>query len=88
MRVRFFGSLSSGGSKEIDISLGKSSIKLIDVMSFLQEKYRGVNLISNGKLRPDVIILINGKDYRLLGGTDTQLSDLDEISIIPINHGG
>ncbi|MCG2871449.1 MAG: MoaD/ThiS family protein, partial [Sulfolobales archaeon] len=76
------------GSKEIDISLGKSSIKLIDVMSFLQEKYRGANLISNGKLRPDVIILINGKDYRLLGGTDTQLSDLDEISIIPINHGG
>ncbi|MEM0064712.1 MAG: ubiquitin [Metallosphaera sp.] len=43
-------------------------------------------IIDQGKVKPGYIVLVNGKDSRLL---DTvTLGDSDVVEIIPINHGG
>lgn len=44
------------------------------------------NILSyNGKLKSGYIILINGKDYRLI---NKHIEKDDLVEIIPINHGG
>jgi molybdopterin converting factor small subunit len=41
-----------------------------------------------GQLRPSVIILINGQNMRFLEGLETELSDGDEVYIMPVIGGG
>ncbi|HDO42088.1 MAG TPA: hypothetical protein ENH03_04220, partial [Candidatus Bathyarchaeota archaeon] len=38
--------------------------------------------------RPNTIILVNGKEISVLSGLETEIEDGDEITIIPIIHGG
>ncbi|MXX91858.1 MAG: MoaD/ThiS family protein [Chloroflexi bacterium] len=42
----------------------------------------------SGELRHFVNIYVNGEDIRYLDGTDTGLSDGDEVSIVPAVAGG
>lgn len=41
-----------------------------------------------GSLRPFLKVLVNGRDIEFLSGLDTQLSEGDEVSIIPPAGGG
>lgn len=61
---------------------------LFDILSRL-DKSR-VILDNSGKIRPGILVLLNGKDIRLFGKTlnEKTLSSKDEITFIPINHGG
>ncbi len=86
MKVRLFGSLSN--TREITINLN-SDTTLLDLLKYLMQKYGIKNLLLNDvRIRPDLLILINGKDYRLNGGPESKITNKDEITIIPINHGG
>ena len=86
MKVRLFGSLSN--TREITINLN-SDTTLLDLLKYLMQKYGIKNLLLNDvRIRPDLLILINGKDYRLNGGPEFKITNKDEITIIPINHGG
>lgn len=38
--------------------------------------------------RPNVIILVNGKEIGVLKGLETKIKEGDEITLIPISHGG
>jgi molybdopterin converting factor small subunit len=86
MKVRLFGSLSN--RREIVVNL-ESDTTLLDLLEFLIQKYGIKNLLLDEvRVRPDILILINGKDYRLNGGLRSKITNKDEITIIPINHGG
>jgi len=43
---------------------------------------------SNGDVRPDLLIFINGVDHSLLGGRAAGLKDGDEVIFLPSVHGG
>lgn len=43
---------------------------------------------ADGKVRPDILILVNGVDSGLLGGMDAELKDGDEVALLPSVHGG
>jgi len=39
-------------------------------------------------LRPNAIILVNGREIGVLKGLETMISDGDEVTLIPVVHGG
>jgi molybdopterin converting factor small subunit len=38
--------------------------------------------------RPNALIMVSGKEINSLKGLDTELSDNDELALLPIAHGG
>lgn len=38
--------------------------------------------------RPNTLILLNGREVSALNGLETLVSDGDEITLIPVSHGG
>jgi len=38
--------------------------------------------------RPNALILLNGREISALNGLETLVSDCDEITLIPVSHGG
>ena len=39
-------------------------------------------------LRPNALVLVNGKEISILQGLETRVGDGDEIVLIPVSHGG
>ncbi len=79
------------GKDEISIELNEGS-NLRNVISKIIEESRELkNIILDPELkdpRPNTIILVNGKEISVLGGLDAEIKDGDEITIIPVIHGG
>lgn len=81
VNVIFKGPLATYfGTEKITIDKPYSSI--IELLKEIDSKKI---IVDNGKIKPGFIILVNGKDYRLLNG---KLDINSTIEIIPINHGG
>ena len=80
--VIFKGPLVNSFRKE-KINLHNSYFSIYELLKDID--INGI-LINNGRIKPGYIILINGKDYRLL--KDKRINDNDIVEIIPINHGG
>ncbi len=38
--------------------------------------------------RPNALILLNGREVSVLRGLETEVCDGDEVTIIPVSHGG
>lgn len=38
--------------------------------------------------RPNALILLNGREINVLNGLETEVDEGDEITLIPISHGG
>jgi len=38
--------------------------------------------------RPNALILVNGREISVLNGLETEIKEGDEITLIPISHGG
>jgi MoaD family protein len=38
--------------------------------------------------RPNVLIIVNGKEIGVLNGLETNLQDEDEVVLVPVVHGG
>ncbi|MEM4032589.1 MAG: MoaD/ThiS family protein [Zestosphaera sp.] len=90
VRVRLAGVLRSRlGRDEISVELGKST-KLSDFLRKLRSEMPDLReaVEEDGSLTASYIAFLNNIDYRLLGGSDYELNDGDEISLVPISHGG
>ncbi len=66
----------------------------ISMREFLQKTvmtHRGLVDVVAGeppRLTSNVIILVNGREIGVLAGLETILQDGDEVTIIPVSHGG
>lgn len=61
------------------------------VVEALESQYPGMKdrlCDENGALRHFVNIYVNGEDVRYMSGIDTEVSDGDELSIVPAVAGG
>lgn len=38
--------------------------------------------------RPNALILVNGKEISVLNGLETEIKEGDEVTLIPVSHGG
>ena len=76
----------TGGEKAVD-ALGSTLIELIDD---LESNHPGIKdrLIENDDLRRFVNLYVNDEDVRFTGGLGTELSDGDEVVVLPAVAGG
>ena len=76
----------TGGEKAVD-GEGDSLSALIDS---LEANHPGLKdrLIDNGDLRRFVNIYVNDEDVRFLGGLEAELSDGDQVVVLPAVAGG
>jgi molybdopterin synthase sulfur carrier subunit len=74
------------GAKSVDGAGGKLS-ELIDD---LEGNHPGIKdrLIDNGDLRRFVNVYINDEDVRFIGGLEAELSDGDQVVVLPAVAGG
>ena len=76
----------TGGEKAVDAS-GQSLSALIDD---LEANHPGLKdrLIENGDLRRFVNVYVNDEDVRFIGSLDAELSDGDQVVVLPAVAGG
>ena len=76
----------TGGEKAVDAS-GATLSALIDD---LEANHPGLKdrLVENGELRRFVNVYINDEDVRFIGSLDAELSDGDQVVVLPAVAGG
>ena len=90
--VKFIGSLHhffEKGIKKFDYENNMSIKKLIDLIINTKPNVKEI-LIStqNNEFQLNSLILVNGVEISVLNGLETELSDKDEVTLIPVIHGG
>jgi len=92
IRVRLLGVLKGFASKnQLSIELENATVgKLIQALVESLPTEAG-KLVIDPELndpRPNSLILLNGKEISVLKGLETEIQEGDEITLIPISHGG
>ncbi|MGE5573559.1 MAG: MoaD family protein [Bacteroidota bacterium] len=92
MRVRFFFFVSQAtGQDEVAVPAESapdiSTLVRVLVGRFGERLARQL-LTSDGAIRRDVNILVNGRNVQFLSGADTRLSDEDTVSFLSAVAGG
>ena len=65
-------------------------VTLISLIDNLDSAYPGIKdrIVEDGAIRRYVNVYINSEDVRFLNGVESQLSDGDEVDILPAVAGG
>jgi MoaD family protein len=90
--VRFIGSLrASAGKSRFALELEKAVSLRELVTKIVEEQPKLKRVLIDPELddpRTNVLMLVNGKEISVLKGLDTKLKDGDELTLIPVVHGG
>ncbi|MEM2094088.1 MAG: MoaD/ThiS family protein [Candidatus Bathyarchaeia archaeon] len=90
-RVRFFGDLQDYVRKSwttIEVKQGSTILDLIQQLAEKVDSDLPKKIIEGGKTRPEIKILLNGRDIAYMNGLMTELNDHDLVSFLPIAGGG
>ena len=91
INVKFFATFRDVlGLKELEIE-PEENLKLIDLLEQLfqkfGEKFRN-RILEGGNIRPQINIMINGRNIKFLDGINAPLKDGDTIALFPPVYGG
>ncbi len=77
------------GTEEVDVDI-EDRLPLKEVLLRLCEARPGVEelLFKDGRLREELIFMINGVGINHLKGEDTEVKNTDEVTIVPAIAGG
>ncbi len=88
MKIELVGPLKkTAGLNELRLKINGKA-KLNEALNMLPEQIKKRILDSKGNISPEIIVLVNGVEVKSLGLENTYVKDEDEITIIPIIHGG
>jgi MoaD family protein len=89
--VKFIGALrhASGGNTQV-VDCAECTVKeLIEKLSGSSPDLKPNLVGGEGEnVRPNSLVLVNGREISVLNGLDTVLKDDDEVVFIPVVHGG
>ncbi len=88
--VRLFAAIrDSFGEKEIPVASADAPdiSRLIEVICSCRERRRAI-LDEAGMVRPEIAVLVNGRNIAFLGGMQAALRAGDEVAIFPPMYGG
>jgi MoaD family protein len=95
VRVKLFGVFrSAAGTSEVNLQIQATKATVESVISELvsQESYPNLRqlLLSSNSAdpRPNTLIMVSGREVSTLNGLNTALAENDEISLLPVSHGG
>jgi molybdopterin converting factor small subunit len=76
----------TGGASDVDVT----ATTVRDALAELDKKHPGIaaKVLDNGNVKPFIRIFVGSEDIGALAGLDTQLTDRDEIAIVPAIAGG
>ena len=77
----------TGGEKAVSGS-GATLTALLDDLDSRHSGLRGRLITDDGALHRFVNVYVNDEDVRFLGGLETQLSDGDNVTVLPAVAGG
>ena len=85
--VKFVGVFRSlSGKSKLDLKLAKSTILREVIKKIVEECPQLAQVLTNPK--PNMLILINGKEISVLDGFETVVKAGDELVFVPVMHGG
>jgi len=88
LKIELVGPLKkTAGLNELRLKINGKA-KLNEALNMLPEQIKKRILDSKGNISPEIIVLVNGVEVKSLGLENTYVKDEDEITIIPIIHGG
>ena len=93
MKIKFLAVLKGLASKEEEELELKRPVTLNELVKKVAERQgeafrRRFFDPEEGWLRPDIMVFINGTDYRLVGGRKAEIRDGFEVIFFPTVHGG
>ena len=92
IKVKFFTSLREITGKKVDQVQLQSTTTVGKLLEGLSDKYgkefKEYLYNKKGKVRPYLMILVNGKGINVLQGPETKLKEGDTIAILPPVGGG
>lgn len=89
MRVRLLNFLGLvAGQKEVDCDAASVEQLIQRLGERLGERFRQEAFLKDGFLRPDITVLVNGRNIQFLQGMATPLNPGDEVTLIPPVAGG
>ncbi|PWV37319.1 MAG: hypothetical protein DJ555_02860 [Desulfurococcaceae archaeon] len=90
MRIRLLGSLKVYSGKEELVIKIDGKVKLRDLLVSLVKLEPSLSraIEADGRVKPGYLVFINDADYMVYQGLDTEVSDEDIITLMPISHGG
>ncbi len=88
IKIRLLGQLKHEvGEDSITIELQTNDLSLQDILEILANNELIGRYMEDGEPRHDIILFVNGKDYRVYS-RDHKFEGMVEVSFIPISHGG
>jgi molybdopterin converting factor small subunit len=94
VRLRLYGVFKSAagtGDTQLDIAAG-TTVRNAILQLISQPNLSGLKhllLQSNSSdPRPNTLIMVSGREINALKGLDTMLKENDELSLLPVAHGG
>ncbi|MCS7096977.1 MAG: ubiquitin-related modifier 1 [Candidatus Methanomethylicia archaeon] len=92
MKIKFLGHLKNILGREVMVLSGVNGKTLRDILLII---YNSLGEISSeifygspNKLRSSILLLVNDAVYDVVGGLDYIVNEDDELTFIPIIHGG
>lgn len=97
MRVRLklygvFRSAAKTNALEVEISDREATVRTAIDELVSREGLQGLKPLlmysESSDPRPNALIMVSGREINALNGLETQLSENDEIALLPVAHGG
>lgn len=92
MRIKLYATLreKAGGSPEVEVPLPRGRSTVREVLGRLTQEFPALgDVLWNGdRLHPMVMVMVNGRDIRHLGGLGTQVTEEDTLLLFPPLAGG
>jgi len=90
-RIRFFGDLQDYMRKSwttLEVGQGSTILDLILQLAENSDQDLPKKILENEEIRPEIKVLLNGRNIVHLKGLMTELRDHDLVSFLPIAGGG
>jgi len=95
VHVKLFGVFRSAAkTNEVDIQVREENATVKSIISQLvsQESYASLRQLlldsETADPRPNALIMVSGREINTLNGLETKLTENDELSLLPVAHGG
>jgi len=92
VKVRLLGVFRGfHGKSQLSLKLEQATVRSVvqTLAESLPPEARRLLIDSElGDPRPNALILLNGKEISVLDGLETKIGEGDEVTLIPISHGG
>jgi molybdopterin converting factor small subunit len=95
VHVKLFGVFRSAAkTSELDLQVQEEDATVKSIISQLlsQESYASLRQLlldsETADPRPNALIMVSGREINTLNGLETKLTEKDELSLLPVAHGG